>query len=137
MGAADEQRMQRRGGNKPPKPQQRFQRTDSEFINLELNKEQTAIYRQWRTDVDGVIELWTDLVKEGYRVNTKWDNYSNSCAAFVIPDGDSANDGFILTGRGGNAYRAVSEALFKHFEILRGEWAGSRELGRGDSDPDF
>jgi len=112
-------------------------RPDSEFINLELDKEQTAAYREWRNDAEAVIDRWTELLEEGYRVNTKYDDYSSSCAVFIIPDERSDNYGFILTGRGGNAYRAVSEALFKHVEVLHGVWGNYQARPPITDDPDF
>lgn len=111
--------------------------SDSEFINLELDAKQTTAYRQWRLDVENVVNLWTELVEGGYRVNTKYDDYSASCAAFIIPDAQGDNSGFILTGRGGNAYRALSEAIFKHYEVLHGDWNTHTVLGPLERDADF
>lgn len=114
----------------------RFQ-SDSEFVNLELDKEQTAEYRAWRADVEEVENRWTELVEEGYRVNTKYDNYSSSCAAFIIPGDGSDNMGFLLTGRGGTPYRAVSEAIYKHFFVLKGIWGNFAAQRNFRDDPDF
>jgi len=113
------------------------QRGNSVFINRELSKEETSEYRLWREDADNVITQWTELIEEGYRVNTKYDDYSSSCAAFIIPGDGMDNDGYILTGRGGNAYRAVSEALFKHSVIFEGVWSDIDFRPRGPDDPDF
>lgn len=110
---------------------------DAEFINLELDKENTANYRAWRDDFDHVFDLWADMLKDGYRVNTKWDDYSSSCAAYIIPDEGHENFGYILTGRGGNPYRALSEALYKHEVLLSGIWGAAIRERRGNDDPDF
>jgi len=110
---------------------------DSEFINLELDKEATAHYRVWREDSDHVYDIWTSLLEEGYRVNTKFDSYSNACSAFIIPGDGGENSGYILTGRGGNAYRAVSEAIYKHEVLLSGSWGAALDERRGHDDPDF
>lgn len=109
----------------------------SEFINLELSKEQQQQQRAWREEVSDVSDVWAELLQEGYRVNTKWDDYSSSYAAFIIPDGQSDNAGYILTGRGGNPYRAVSEALFKHRFLLPDGWATYPKRERLEDDPDF
>jgi len=110
---------------------------DSEFINLELDKTATEDYRAWREDSDHIYDVWTALLEDGYRVNTKFDSYSDACAAFIIPSEGSANAGYILTGRGGNAYRAVSEALYKHEVVLLGTWGAALAQRRGHDDPDF
>jgi len=111
--------------------------SDVEFVNLELDVEQTQEYRKWRNDIEDVVAVWSELLEEGYRVNTKYDSYSNACAAFIIPDEQSDNSGYILTGRGGNAYRAVSEALFKHHFLLTGGWATYPHRPRLQDDSDF
>jgi len=121
----------RGGGSKPGS------RGDAQFINLELDKVATEDYRIWREGTDHVYDLWTSLLTEGYRVNTKFDDYSDACSAFIIPGEDSQNSGYILTGRGGNAYRAVSEALYKHEVLLQGSWGAAIDQRRGHDDPDF
>lgn len=110
---------------------------DSEFINLELDAKQTKQYRDWRLSAEAVIDAWTELLEAGYRLNTKYDDYSSSIAAFLIPDAENENSGFILTGRGGNAYRAMSEVIFKHFEILHGDWRPAAEHSPLDRDAEF
>jgi hypothetical protein len=110
---------------------------ENEFINLELDKEQVAALRVWRDDVEDVVNRWTELVEAGYRVNTKYDDYSSSCAAFIIPSDGTDNVGYILTGRGGNAYRALAEAVFKHYQILHGDWRNGSTRSPLERDPDF
>lgn len=112
-------------------------RSDSEFVNLELDKEQTTAYRQWREDLTAVDEAWSELLEEGYRVNTKYDDYSSAYAAFVIPSEGSDNSGFLLTGRGGTPYRAVAEAIFKHVFVLKGLWGNFVPQRNFRDDPDF
>lgn len=124
------------GGVRNPARGNRYT-SDSEFINIELSEKQTSEYRLWRDDLETVIVLWTELVEGGYRVNTKYDDYSSACAAFIIPDEQSDNSGFILTGRGGNAYRAVSEAIFKHYEVLHGDWNSHSKASPLERDADF
>lgn len=111
--------------------------SDSEFINRELTKEEQADYREWRNDLDGVLAEWSELLEGGYRVNTKYDDYSSAFACFIIPPDDGDNSGFILTGRGGNPYRAVSEAVFKHSEIFHGVWHSMSASSALRDDPDF
>lgn len=110
---------------------------DSEFINLELSKEQKEQYLAWREDMEEVVVQWSNLCSGGYRVNTKWDDYSNSFAAFIIPDGGSENAGLILTGRGGTPLRAVCEAVFKHSVLLQEMWGGYSQVRGGSDDPDY
>jgi hypothetical protein len=123
MGVKDEQRKSTRSGGKAPSRDAFRRNSDVEFINLELDTTQIGEYRQWRQDLGDVSSVWAEVLEEGYRVNTKYDDYSGSYAAFIIPSEQSENFGYILTGRGGNPYRAVSEALFKFKFLLPGGWA--------------
>jgi len=111
--------------------------TASDFVNYELDKEQAKLCAVWRNDIENVVNLWTELVEGGYRVNTKYDDYSSSCAAFVIPPAGDDNDGYILTGRGGDAYRALANALYKHAECSKGVWSVLVTARRQGDDPDF
>jgi len=111
--------------------------TPSDFVNYELDKEQAKLCAVWRNDIETVVNLWTELVEGGYRVNTKYDDYSSSCAAFIIPPTGDDNDGYILTGRGGDAYRALANALYKHVECCKGVWSVLVTSRRAGDDPDF
>jgi len=110
---------------------------EREFINLELTQEQIADYRSWRDDTEAVLQTWTEALEAGYKINTKYDDYSSSIACFMFAPEDEPNSEFILTGRGGNAFRAVSEALYKHEHIFRGDWTNNPVRKRGGDDPDF
>lgn len=137
MGVKDEQRIQRGRGVSRGGGGKAGYRQDSVFVNYELTEEQTVELRSWRGDVVDVSDVWGELLQEGYRVNTKWDDYSSSYTAFVIPDEQSDNAGYILTGRGGNPYRAVCEALFKHKFVLFAGWATFTKHEKRGDDPEF
>jgi len=137
MGVKDEQRERRRGAGNSGAKRSTGYSSDSEFINLELDKKQTAAYREWRNDLENVLNLWLELVEAGYRVNTKYDDYSSACACFIIPMETTENGGYILTGRGSSPYRALTEAIYKHQEILHGDWSQGIQKEPLDRDPDF
>lgn len=111
--------------------------TDSEFINRELSDKETLAYRVWRDDFQTVMEIFDAAIQEEYKFSQKWDSYSESPCCFMFPPGDSANAGFILTGRGGNAYRALAECLYKHSAIFGGDWQASVGTVPGPDDPDW
>ncbi len=137
MGVKDEQLLSKRNRGRGSRQSISSSASDSEFINLELDKEQTVRYREWRDDVINVLDIWTEEIENGYRFSTKYDDYSSSVAAFMFPDPLGPNSGFILTGRGGTAFRALSECLFKHREDLRGEWGNGGRSNLRLDDPDF
>jgi hypothetical protein len=111
--------------------------SDSEFVNRELTEAETRAQRAWRDDFEAVSAVWDELLEAGYRVNTKYDDYNDCYSAYIIPGTGGDNDGLLLSGRGGSAYRAIAEALFKHSEIFRGTWSVNGNHTRREADPEF
>jgi len=110
---------------------------ESTFINRELTQEETAELRIWRNDIGTVDHEWGLALADGYKINTKHDDYNDCFAAFALPGEGSSNSGYILVGRGGTPYRAVAQLLYKHAVIFCGAWTLSGGQGQGNADPDF
>ena len=117
--------------------QGRGQQRDSQWVNRELSAQETLAYREWRADMETVDLLWREALDSGYKFSVKWDDYSNSVACFMFPPDGGDNEGFILAGRGGTGWRAVSEALYKHTELLGGVWDRGGSSVTGPDDPDW
>lgn len=137
MGVYKNQAVDRKDARKGKGQASRGGASDSEFINLELDKEQTHAFRQWRDDVEGVLAELDSAISDGYRVNVKFDDYSSSPTAFMFPDPTGGNAGYILTGRGGTAYRAIAEVIYKHTAVLGGDWSSWHNRTSEQDDPDF
>jgi hypothetical protein len=135
----DKNERQRRGEGTPPRRRVPAGggTADSEFINLELDKEQTVQYREWRANSQEVLDLLDKEIESGYRFTFKYDDYNRGFACFMFPADDSDNSRYILTGRGGSAFRALAECLFKHWGVLGGEWSRAYDRPRGGADPDW
>jgi len=136
VGIKDEQIGRRKGWGRDRGASGRGRDASSEFINRELDKEETEKYRVWRDEVSDVFDRLQETVESGYKLSVKYDDYGECFAAYLIPGEDSNNSGFILAGRGGTPYRAIAECLYKHTFIFHEEWgADDRRQGRGrDSD---
>lgn len=111
--------------------------TDSEFVNYELKQEQVVEYRRWRADIETVDLAWREACEDGYKFSAKYDDYNSAFAVFMLPGPDSENAGFILTGRGGTPLRALCECLFKHSEVLGGDWRSVRRSSVSTDDPEW
>jgi len=109
----------------------------STFINRELTQAETVDLRIWRDDFETVEREWGQALTDGYKINTKHDDYNDCFAAFALPGEGSVNAGYILAGRGGTPYRAVAQLIYKHAVVFRGTWTVSGGSGQGDDDPDF
>jgi len=103
--------------------QRRQAQAGSEFVNLELSKEQKLELRSTFDDLDTLGEALTDLLSDGTKVTCKYDERNSCAVAFAFAAEDSSNAGYILTGRGRDATRALRELVYKHRVILDGEWA--------------
>lgn len=113
-------------GKKPPKPRERF--NDVRFVNYELSADERAACKAWQTGPGDVDSAALRFCEQGYRFSVKWDDYSHSFACFaqaVLPT--SGNAGLMLTGRGSSPFKAVKQAMFKHFMIFDEEWGGFAE----------
>jgi hypothetical protein len=108
-----------------------------EFVRRELTETEKLEFRTWRDDIDTVIGELDRMLEDGHKVSLKYDLYNGAYAAFIFADDDSDNAGYCLTGRGGNAYRALSEALYKHVVLLRGNWVVNGRTVDTVDDPDW
>lgn len=116
---------------------QRNNGSSVEFVNRELSAEETADYRQWRDDLVTVDASLAEVCDDGYKISLKYDDYSSAYACFFFADDGSENAGRALTGRGGSPFRALSECLYKHVVLLRGEWSVARSATRPSDDPEW
>lgn len=137
MTGVNEKKFDRRGSGGSRGNAARGRDNTVEFVNYELNANETAIYRKWRDDLDTVVGQLDRMTQDGYKVSIKYDGYSESFAAFIFADDASDNAGRCLTGRGGTTYRALAEAIFKHVEIFGGDWADTGRVARPSDDPDW
>jgi len=105
---------------RPPKG--RSGQSDSEFVDLELSKEEKAALREFAATMEELDEELEGLFKDGTKVTTRWDDRNSCYVAFAFAADGSDNVGYILTGRGGSASRAIRQLLFKNRVLLAGEW---------------
>jgi len=137
MGDPNERRNRTTGPAPGRRVPARNSASDSEFINLELDKAQTIQYRQWREDPGVIFNSLDKEINSGYRFTLKYDDYNSGYACFMFPPEGHDNSGYILTGRGGSAFRAIAECLYKHGVVLVGEWSRAADSQLRSVDPDW
>jgi hypothetical protein len=108
---------------------------NNEFVKRELSVQEQAQCKAWSvTDAD----LWNQIevyIEEGYKLTLKWDDYSNSYAAWMQPiDSEHDNWGYILSGRGSTPAKAVKQLFFKHTAVLDGQWGNGEQFVKGAID---
>ena len=137
MGQVDKQRQSDRANSRNTRHPANSSWGQDEFINYELSSEQSRACSEWRQDADNVMNLLSEMVENGYKITQKWDGNNNCPVCYVFPGPDTENSGFILTGRGSTAFRAVAQAIYKHYEVFHGDWSNARTRVYGGSGDDF
>ena len=108
---------------KAPKGGKSERFNDVQFIQRELDKNETAACKAWDVDESHVFDAIHKLCEGEYSFSLKWDSFSDCYACFVQFRGeDGPNKGFILTGRGSSPFKAAKQALFKHYQLLDCLW---------------
>jgi hypothetical protein len=95
------------------------------FIECELDESERTTCREWATDTSVVFNALQQAVDDKFTVKLAYDRSNECYTAYMSghwqmnqPDKD-----WTLTGRGSTTYRALATVLYKHFEVLGGDWA--------------
>jgi hypothetical protein len=105
----------------PPMPKNGY--PENEFVNLELSKEQRTQLKEMFVDALDLDMALAEIFDDGTKITLKFDDRNDCYVAFGFAPADSDNAGYVLTGRGGSATRALRELVYKHLHILNGDWA--------------
>jgi hypothetical protein len=108
-------------------PKQLKQKTTAEwnatFVRCELDKETKDKVKSWDPKFEATLDAVDQMVTDGYKVSISYDKYHDCVGCFVThPDPAHKNHGQCLTARGPNYLSALKVLVFKHFQILDGEW---------------
>ena len=109
---------------KPKDETQPTGRGDVLFINYDLDEASKGKFRKWRElHEKDVPDMLQSLIDGNYQVSIKPDTFNDCVGAFIIcKDAKSENAGYILTGRGLNAFGALMGVLYRHFAVFEGQW---------------
>jgi hypothetical protein len=106
---------------------------DAKFVNYELDKTAQASCKAWSIDASALFDGILKMCEVGYRFTLKYDHYSKAYACFVQQTEDKGkNSGYILTARGSTPEKAVKQALYKHYEVMAGDWEDFGERSKLD-----
>ena len=101
------------------------------WINVTPTKAEKEAWEKWHADRKNVDNCHDELVEDGYRYTTKWDDYSQ-CPQVTIfaQQSDHKDYGWGLSARASSASEALSRALFIHFELLGEDWEPHKHAPR-------
>lgn len=107
--------------NKKSKKKERF--NDNVFIQYELDEVLSKTCKDWSVNEGELFDAIERLVDSGYTLSVKHDTYNDCPSAFLRQTEEGGpNFGYILTGRGSTARKAVKQLLFKHYTVMEERW---------------
>lgn len=108
---------------KPKAPQpNRF--NDVTFVNWSLSQEEKAACKSWVLSLEDFDNALATLIEAGYKTTLSYDSFRTCYTCSIVPTKDAkSNQGYILTGKGSTATKALKQALYTHFHIMAEEWA--------------
>lgn len=108
------------------------------FVNVELSDAQKPLVKALMSDMPRCWVVVWDLVDAGYKLTISNDATHNSYnVSMTCRNLKDRNMGLTLTGRGGTVEGAVASFVFKHSDILEGDWTATNAHGRRGGGEDF
>jgi len=102
--------------------QQRF--NDVQFVNWSLSADEKSACKAWNLVLSEFDDALANLIESGYKTTLSYDNFRSCYTASIVPTKDAkSNQGYILTGKGSTAFKALKQALYIHYHIMGEEWA--------------
>jgi len=96
---------------------------DAQFIQHELDKAQVQTCKAWYMAEGDAFEAILRMADSGYVVTLKYDSFSEAYSCFLRQSSsEGKNWGYILSGRGSTPFKALKQALFKHFIVMGEDW---------------
>lgn len=94
------------------------------FINVRLDEDQTAAFREWDSDNPGEgARILEDVMGSGMKVGMSYDQ-ENQCTIVTFTGALclGSNERYCCTSRAGNIREAIQLAAWKHSELARGDY---------------
>lgn len=97
---------------------------DVQFVNWSLSVDEKAACKAWNLVLSEFDDALANLIESGYKTTLSYDNFRACYTASIVPTKDAkSNQGYILTGKGSTAFKALKQALYIHYHIMGEEWA--------------
>lgn len=98
----------------------------AQFINVDLEQSDRDRLKATPFSIDQLDEALTSLEHQGLSISVKFDQRNDCWGCWVRPAPGSANDGYILAGRGSTPSKAIKQALYIHNVILEQQWGADQ-----------
>jgi len=98
------------------------------YVDLSLDDGQRNRFVAWVSDQNGAwVNLLQDALAQGLGCSAKWDA-DNQCfvCSFAGAGVSNSNERYVLTARSDSYIEAMELLLYKHVELMRGDWGDYR-----------
>lgn len=93
------------------------------WVNLDLNKSQTAEMKKQLPDAAEVLGWVHRLLDDGYSVTMKAEPAYDCHAAYCFPARtEPLNAGMALAARGSSPFSALRGLVYRHYTVFDGNW---------------
>jgi hypothetical protein len=95
------------------------------YVNRRISREEKKAFDAWAKGVtlDVVLGVIDGLVENEYKFSAKRDHYGGGIQVALTCNLDTSQDfGLCLTARAPDFFSALALAVYKHGELLGGEW---------------
>lgn len=107
-----------------PKPPVQSRFNDVQFVNWSLDASQKAACKAWVLSLEDFDNALATLIEAGYKTTLSYDSFRSCYTCSIVPTKDAKNNqGYILTGKGSTATKALKQALYIHFHVMSEDWA--------------
>lgn len=107
-------------------PRRQAKRQQGEFrgyVEYRFTDEDKKKFKEWLAAEDGTASAILKTIENDYRITLSYDDYNEAYQASISTKDDSSpNAGYVLVGRGADWYKALLQAVYKHYVIMRGDW---------------
>lgn len=120
-------------GRDPKARKDKYQFTWKGFKDVKLSDTQKQAYEAWDAQDEELYELVATTVQAGYKFSCVYNTSNDTFIATLTGgQGSGAADGYSMSAFAPDWYNALRVLMFKHVEILAGDWttAGGDESQR-------
>lgn len=102
------------------------------YVDLSLDEDQRNRFGTWVLEQNGAwVHMLQDAMAQGLACGAKWDAENQCFICSLTGAGVSnSNERYVLTARSSDYIEAMELLLYKHVELMRGDWGDYRPKTR-------
>lgn len=103
-----------------------------QFIQYRLSDEELAQAHNAAENFADVVEIFDQMIGEGYKLSASYDAYGGGTQVFMTPSNKgNVNAGYTLTARAPSLTAAVAVLCWKHYTLFAQDWPKEPDSRKG------